>query len=390
MSFQKDIYKRPAILFLYARFLQDPLLTAALAVPLLFFALFFAGVSAAYGGSAAPFNPLPMFEIDASAAAGSKNTPPASVSSSATAAGDVAAMHAGQDSPPSFAVFEKLNILLALDASGEKLLRFDMSGKFLGAVKLPFKQAAVDFVWFPDTKAAFFAFEESDNIGFFEAGLAAGNEAAQHKIYNVPAISGEKTIKDFVVSRLWPSLTFGTAENCILLNAAMGADTDRAFVYKNGSLKRAAWLQKEFTGGAAFQGRAAAAAVYVRDGAAVMASYDLSSGDYDWVPLLKELSPPAGAKKAVKGLKMAGTDANGNAYVEVLFGGGASGSKDECFVYKFNRNGRFMGRARVPESPEMRASRYIYIDASGAIYYMKAGANPKKTAFYKFMIDEMN
>jgi hypothetical protein len=301
-------------------------------------------------------------------------------------------MYADHDSPVSFSVFEKLDLVLVLDPGRESVRRFDMKGKFLGEVKLPFKENAVDFAWFPNTKAAFFAFEDSGDVGFMEADLAAGNRISSHKMFDIPAISGEKTIKDFAVHKIWPSMTHATSENFIILNAAMGADTDRAFIYKNGSLKRSAWLPKEFTGCAAFQGRPAAVGVEVRDGAAVMISYDLLRGDLDWVPLLKELAPKKNGK-GVKSVKIAGADANNNAYAEVAYGdgsGAASGTVTACYIYKFNKNGKFMGRVRVPESPDMPANRYIHVDAAGSIFYMKADAGSKKIRFYKFMISEMN
>lgn len=355
-------------------FILPVFLTAAL------FLTFF-GFSAAFGGSTA-FQAIPLFEIDC-ASGGAASAKPLS----AAAKDEIVSMYADSDSPVSFGVFEKLNLLLVLDPARERLCRFDMSGKFLGEIKLPFKSSAVDFAWFPNTKAAFFAFGDSADIGFIETDPAAGNGISSHKTFNVPAISGEKTVKDFIVDKIWPSMTLGTAENYILLNAAMGADTDRAFIYKNGKLKRSAWLKKEFTGAAAFQGRAAAVGVEVRDGAAVMMSYDLVRGDYDWVPLLKELAPGKG--KGAKSIKIAGADAKDNVYVEALFGD-ASGALTACYIYKFNKNGKFMGRVRVPGSPEMPARRYIYIDAAGSVFYMKAGADPKKTGFYKFTVSEMN
>lgn len=345
--------------------------------------LTFFGVSAAFGGSTA-FQAIPLFEIDCASGAAASAKP-----SAAAAKDEIVSMYADNDSPVSFGVFEKLNLLLVLDPGRERLCRFDMSGKFLGEIKLPFKSSAVDFAWFPNTKAAFFAFSDSADIGFIEADPAAGNRVSSYKTFNVPAISGEKTVKDFIVDKIWPSMTLGTVENYILLNAAMGADTDRAFIYKNGTLKRSAWLKKEFTGAAAFQGRAAAVGVEVRDGAAVMISYDLVLGDYDWVPLLKELAPKKGKGKGVKSLKIAGSDAKDSVYVEALFGD-ASGAVTGCFIYKFNRNGRFMGRVRVPESPEMPARRYIYIDAAGSVFYMKKSDAPNKARFYKFSVTELN
>ena len=349
-------------------------------VAALLFLTFFE-ISAAFGGSTA-FQAIPLFEINCASGAAASGKP-----SSPGAKAEIVSMYADYDSPVSFSVFEKLNLLLVLDPARERLCRFDMSGKFLGEIKLPFKAKVIDFAWFPNTKAVFIAFEDSGDIGFIEVDLASGNKISSHKTFNVPAISGEKTVKDFTVQKIWPSMTLGTVENFIFLNAGMGADTDRAFVYKNGSLKRSVWLQKEFTGCAAFQGRAASVGVEVRDGSAVMMSYDLVRKDYDWVPLLKELAPKKG--KGAKSIKIAGTDAKDNVYVEALFGD-ASGAASECFIYKFNRNGRFMGRVRVPESPEMPASRYIYIDAAGSVFYMKAGADPKKTGFYKFTVSEMN
>jgi hypothetical protein len=349
--------------------------------------LSFFGVSAASGGSTA-FQAIPLFEIDCASGAAAASGKP----SSPAAKDEVISMYADHDSPVSFSVFEKLDLVLVLDPGRESVRRFDMKGKFLGEVKLPFKENAVDFAWFPNTKAAFFAFEDSGDVGFMEADLAAGNRISSHKMFDIPAISGEKTIKDFAVHKIWPSMTHATSENFIILNAAMGADTDRAFIYKNGSLKRSAWLPKEFTGCAAFQGRPAAVGVEVRDGAAVMISYDLLRGDLDWVPLLKELAPKKNGK-GVKSVKIAGADANNNAYAEVAYGdgsGAASGTVTACYIYKFNKNGKFMGRVRVPESPDMPANRYIHVDAAGSIFYMKADAGSKKIRFYKFMISEMN
>lgn len=173
--------------------------------------LIFFGVSAAFGGSTA-FQAIPLFEIDCASSAAVSAKP-----SSAEAKDEIVSMYADNDSPVSFGVFEKLNLLLVLDPARERLCRFDMSGKFLGEIKLPFKSSAVDFVWFPNTKAAFFAFVDSADIGVIETDPAAGNRVSSYKTFNIPAISGEKTVKDFIVDKIWPSMTLGTAENYSLL-----------------------------------------------------------------------------------------------------------------------------------------------------------------------------
>ncbi len=339
--------------------------------------------SAAFGGSGA-FQPIPLFEIDC-ASGGSASVKP----SPAGTNDETISMYAASDFPVSFSVFEKLNLLLVLDPGRERLCRFDMSGKFLGELKVQAGANLSGFVWLASSRASFFIFDGACEIGVMEADMSSGKIFSPLKKIGIPALSEGSPADDFTPGGIWPLAARGAFDEGLLLNAVFGASSDRAFIYKKGVLAPVKKFPKNFTGSASFNGGSAVFGVEARGSEAIMSTFDLATGDYDWVPLLKELAPAGAKGEGVKSVRPAGSDASGCVYIEALYGG-ASGAFTACYIYKFNKNGKFMGRVRVPESPEMPARRYIYIDAAGSIFYMKKSDAPNKVRFYKFTIDELN
>lgn len=345
--------------------------------------LIFFEISAAFGGSVA-FQPVPLFEIDCASGVAASAKP-----SPAATGGEIVSMYAASDWPVSFSVFENLNLLLVLDPARERLCRFDMSGKFLGELKVQAGGDLSGFVWLKAARAAFFIFDGASEIGVIEADMASGRIFSPLKKIGVPAPSEGRSADDFTPGGIWPLAARGGFENGLLLNAAFGASPDRAFIYEKGGLAPVKNFPKNLTGAAPFCGRSAVFSVEACDGETIMSAFDIASANSDWVPLLKELAPAGTRAEGVKSVRPAGSDAAGCAYIEALYGG-PSGTITACYIYKFNKNGKFMGRVRVPGSPEMPARRYIYIDAAGSIFYMKKSGAPNKVRFYKFMIDELN
>ena len=114
---------------------------------------------------------------------------------------------------------------------------------------------------------------------------------------------------------------------------------------------------------------------------AALIEIDARSGKISKTPL------PAGLLSKESGYgcvsyRSIGADAGGNIYLEAHFSSGEI--SDKAFVYKFDKNMKELGKTEIFTSPEMLSNRYIYIDASGAVYYMKLDIANKKIQFYRF------
>jgi len=289
--------------------------------------------------------------------------------------------------PASFAAFEASGVIMVLDSYKDRICKYDLSGKFTGFIKLPFKKHAIDFAWFSGTKTAFFVFQESREIGLLKGDILKNNEFDSFKFFNAPALTGGSVPKDFSVQRIWPADSQNTVENTFLLNVNSNSVKDLAFGFSADELKRLTELPAEFAAPGAFQGKRAAVDVEIRDSEAVMISQEFASGESDWVVLLNELAPREG--KGFKNIRVAGTDSKNNVYIEALYGN-AEDAITEAFIYKFTKNGRFAGRVQIPKSPEMLSNRFIYVDAAGSVFYMKKSDDMKKIQFYKFEVTELN
>ena len=289
--------------------------------------------------------------------------------------------------PASFGAFESEGLIMVLDSYKERICKYDLSGKFAGAIKLPFKKHAIDFAWFPGTKTAFFVFQESVEIGLLKGDISKNDKFDSFKLFNTPALAGGLVPADFSIQRIWPASSLNTVENTFIINTNSHSIKNMAFGFKADEMKKLAELPGEFSTPAAFQGKSAAVDVDVRDSEAVMISQELTSDESDWVILLNELAPKIG--KGVKNIRVVGTDVKNNVYIEALYGN-AEDAITAAFVYKFTKNGRFSGRVQVPKSPEMLSNRFVYIDAGGSVFYMKKSGDMKKIQFFRFEITEMN
>lgn len=294
--------------------------------------------------------------------------------------------------PASFNVFEKLGLVLVLDSNRDRICKFSLKGEFLGEVKLPFKRHAIDFAWIPASGAAFFAFQDSQEIGFMRVDFRDSGDPIRSfksfKYFGALELTGVPGIKDFSVQRIWASRAEDGAENALLLNVNSDSVRDLAISYNDGKIKKLFELPKNFTSAASFTKRGGAVDIEYRDSEAVMISKDFATGDDDWVELLKEFRLRSG-DGGVKNVRAVGTDGSDNVYIEAL-SGPAEDAILEDHIYKFSRNGKFLGRARIPKSPEMLSNRFIFIDAGGAIFYMKKSDDQKKIQFFRFAIEELN
>lgn len=290
--------------------------------------------------------------------------------------------------PASFNVFEKLGLVLVLDSNRGRICRYDLKGRFLGAVDIPFRRHAIDFAWAPSAGGAFFAFQEGREIGFWKIDFGSPDGGLKpFKYFSVPDVMGKKDVKDFGVQRIWASGACTGAGTSLLLNVNSDQMRDVAISYADGKVGRIMELPKDFGAACAFGKTGGALDLAVVDSSVIMRTVDFSGGDSDWVELMKELVPKPGA--GVKNIRLVGTDGQDNAYVEALYGPAEDAINDD-YVYKFSRNGRFLGRARIPKSPEMLVNRFIFVDAGGAIFYMRKSDDMKKIQFFRFEINEFN
>jgi hypothetical protein len=108
---------------------------------------------------------------------------------------------------------------------------------------------------------------------------------------------------------------------------------------------------------------------------------DLRNGKISETALLDEFLSKKSGYGCVS-CRSIGADAAGNIYLEAHFSSGEI--SDKAFVYKFDKNMKRLGKTEIFTSPEMLSNRYIYLDSSGAVYYMKLDIANKKIQFYRF------
>lgn len=288
--------------------------------------------------------------------------------------------------PAAFCVDSKSGLIFVLDSARKRICAFSNEGKPAGELKIPYDFPPVDLAWHAGLETFFVVFSGGRQIAALEAGLKDGLTLRSHKLINLEGLSEMAP----GIQNIWPCPSASDKENIFALTFNSGCDAPCAsFLYAGdkflklrdiaGKIEYVAASHEKpcvyMTGANADAGDASAA------GEAALIEIDARSGKISKTALPAGLLPKEIGYGCVS-CRSIGADAAGNIYMEAHFSSGEI--SDKAFVYKFDKNMKELGKTEIFTSPEMLSNRYIYLDASGAVYYMKLDIANKKIQFYRF------
>jgi hypothetical protein len=187
------------------------------------------------------------------------------------------------------------------------------------------------------------------------------------------------------IQNIWPSSISKGGDAALVISFNGGYEAPGAvFSYKNDIISRLRDINEELSAMAVAAEYPLIYGVYINDTIETgLISMDINSAEYSKIKLPAEFLTKDKGMQCVS-CRPAGIDGAGNIYIEAHFSSGES-SKN-AYVYKFDKNMRQIGKTEIFTSPEMLTNRFIYIDPSGAVYYMKLDINGRKIQFYRFAI----
>jgi len=288
--------------------------------------------------------------------------------------------------PASFYVCEKLNIVLFLDTRKNQICKYSMDGKMLGDIKLPFEFTAIDFAYFSESKKLFVIFQKQASIGVCDIDFSADKpQASNKKVFDIKeAIDGAAPF----IQKIWPCSISDKNENMFILNTLAQKNKNISFSYRNEKLSSFIKIDGKINPAIGAKSAKEALGIGYNTGEAYLLKQDLVKNTISKFYLSKELVPQ-NSGYGCRGFNLIGADSRNNIYVEVFFAKRNENIK-KAYIYRFNGNARFIGRAEIFPSPETFAGRYITIDEDGGIFYMKKDSALNKLQLYKFIINELN
>ncbi|MEZ7890735.1 MAG: hypothetical protein QMC67_03230 [Candidatus Wallbacteria bacterium] len=286
--------------------------------------------------------------------------------------------------PASFITFEKLNFILILDSAKNRVCKYSLTGQFEGDFKIPFKERAVDIAYSADLKRLFTVFQDSCKIGECQIDFKVKPLVAKSsKLIELP-----DQFKDITnsIQKIW--LFNNDNSNEIFLGANVNSKIKNAvFAYANEKLTYIK-VDDAIKNAVFACSNQSATDILLTPKSARFIVFDFKTKNVEWFDLLKEFIPKVGGF-CCRSVQPAGSDLKNNYYVKALYGH-SEDKISKAYIYRFNKNGRFTGRGEVFISPAMLTNRFITIDNTGNIYYMKKNEKDKKIEFYKFEINELN
>lgn len=291
--------------------------------------------------------------------------------------------------PAAMAVSEQENRIFALDSIKNRICAYTLSGSLAYEIKLPFEHHAIDMAYFKNFKRFFIVFQQTASIGVVDIVESAGKAViSSSKLLSLDAVLGADKSRQINIQNVWPCGP-SSAENITLLLTAFFCDYKNILVnYENGSLAKAKTDFKIKDYAIASSSSPCIMALDAGTAESRLVRENIADGDTDWHVLLKDLTL-AKPGFSCRNIRIVGNDGAGCSYVEAHYGFGED-KIEKTFVYKFTKNGRFGGRTEIFQSPEMLTNRFVVIDESGSIFYMKKDEKNNKIQFYKFTIDELN
>lgn len=282
--------------------------------------------------------------------------------------------------PAAFCADAASGLTFVLDPAARAIRAFSNDGRPAGELKIPYGHPASDLAWHPGLGAFFVVFSDRPQIAVLEAGLKDGLALRSHKLVELEGISEMGP----GIQNIWPCPSPGGKDAIFVLTFNSAADAPGAsFVYGGERFLKLRDMKGASEGMAASHEKPCLYSVDA-DGAsgAALVEIDARSGKTSRTALPEELRPDGSAPAGCVSCRAIGADAAGNVYLEAHFSRGEI--SESAFVYKLDRNMKLAGRAEIFTSPEMVSNRYIFVDAEGAVRYMKLDPAARRIQFYKF------
>lgn len=281
--------------------------------------------------------------------------------------------------PAALCADSKAGLIFVLDSARSRICAFSNEGKPAGELKIPYNFPPADLAWHAGLETFFVVFSGSPQIAALKAVVKDGLTLQSHKLVELEGLS------EMVpgIQNIWPCPSPSDKENIFALTFNSGcAAPGASFLYAGDKFLKLRDIEGEVEYVAASHEKPF---VYMIGANAVsgtgLIEMDTRSGK------ISETALPAGLLLKETGYgcvscRPIGADGAGNIYLEAHFSSGEI--SDKAFVYKFDKNMKQLGKTEIFTSPEMLSNRYVYLDASGAVYYMKFDIVNKKIQFYRF------
>ncbi|HBC75801.1 MAG: hypothetical protein A2008_02335 [Candidatus Wallbacteria bacterium GWC2_49_35] len=281
--------------------------------------------------------------------------------------------------PAAFCADPKSGLIFVLDSARNRILAFSNEGKPAGELKIPFDFPPSDLAWHAGLETFFVVFSDRPQIAALKVAIKEGLALRSHKLLELEGLSEMAP----GIQNIWPCASSSDKENIFALTFNSGCDSAGAsFLYAGDKFLKLHDIEGEIEYVAASQEKPCVYMIGANAASKIaLVEMDLRSGKISETALLNEFLSKKSGYGCVS-CRSIGADAAGNIYLEAHFSSGEI--SDKAFVYKFDKNMKQLGKAEIFTSPEMLSNRYVYLDASGAVYYMKLDITNKKIQFYRF------
>jgi len=288
--------------------------------------------------------------------------------------------------PAAFCSDEKNGLIFVLDSARNRICAYGLDGSDAGVIKMPYEFLPIDIAWSAKSGTLFVAFSDRPQIAVLNIETKNGIVLRSHKLAELSGMNGGAP----GVQNIWlcaPSKDKGDILVAVFNSGYIAPAA--AFLYGGEKLLKlcdidAAANDKEMSYIAAsnedhsvrnfYMNGTSEAGIFTMDIKTKKTSKNILPGEF----LPKESGMQCAACRPV------GCDAAGNIYIEAHFSSGEI--SENAFVYKFDKNMKQLGKTEIFKSPEMLSNRFVYVDASGSVYYMKLDIKTRKIQFYKFVI----
>lgn len=281
--------------------------------------------------------------------------------------------------PAAFLPFETQGYILVLDSNRRRIVSYTPQGQFIGAIALSWNLEPIDFSWCPKRQEAAIIFQDTAAVALLNFKALSPESGHMEGIQCFNGMSDElfqhvtlaSTNGDF-------SLHFSSSSGTEILMQ----DMDLAWQMNPGA--PTIYLPRESS---------MLSVVYSADrnpGARATPSLEFYNGfqnERERIPLDGGLTIAPGGEMGCRLIRPIGSDMAGNFVLEALFGP-AEDAITRGYAYRYDNNGKFLGRGRIPHCPEMLSNRYIAVDPSGAVWYMRCDNAGKVIEFQRVLPTE--
>ncbi len=282
--------------------------------------------------------------------------------------------------PAAFCSDEKNGLIFVLDSAKNRICAYGLDGSNAGEIKIPYEFPPVDIAWFSKTGTLFVAFSDKPQIAVLNVETKNGFTIKSHKLADLVGMTGRVP----GIQNIWRASSKDD-DDILVVTFNSGYDaTGAAFLYNGERLLKLCDIDKEMAYIAASNESCSVYNFYMNDTVeAGLLTMDIKNRKVTKNIVSGEFLPKESGMQCVS-CRPIGSDAAGNVYLEAhLSSGEISGN---AYVYKFDKNMKQAGKTEIFRSPEMLSNRFVYVDASGSVYYMKLNVSSRKIEFYKFKI----